>query len=88
MTDFELTMWKKRAQTRLRMLSSKCLYKSYVYLINMYKEDLALKNLKYLTVWKKRAQTRLRMLSSKCVYKSYIYLINMYKEDLALNNQE
>ena len=39
---------KKRAQVCLRMLSTKCVYKSYVYLIYMYKENLSLNNLQWL----------------------------------------
>ena len=35
----------KRAQTCWRMLSTKCVYKSYICLIYMYKDDLALNNL-------------------------------------------
>ena len=34
----------ERAQTRIRQLSTKCVNKSYVYLIYMYKQDLALNN--------------------------------------------
>ena len=32
-----LTVWKKRAQTHLKMLSGRCVYKSYIYFIYMYK---------------------------------------------------
>ena len=35
----------KRANAPFRMLSIKCVYKSYIDLIYMYKQDLALKNL-------------------------------------------
>ena len=38
----------KRAQARLRILSTKCDNKSYKYLINMNREDLALNNLQWL----------------------------------------
>ena len=38
----------KRTQTCLRILSTKCVYKSYIYLIYMYKQDLALNNLLWL----------------------------------------
>ena len=34
----------KRPQARLRMLFTKCVYKSYPYLIYMYKDDLVLNN--------------------------------------------
>ena len=47
---------------------------NHIYLIYMYKEDLALNNLKKL-ICHKTNQT-----------KSYVYIIYMYKEDLALNN--
>ena len=30
------------------MLSTKCIYKSYIYLTDMYKQDLALNNLQWL----------------------------------------
>ena len=39
---------KKRAQTRLRMLSTKCVYKSHIYLIYMCRENLALNNVQWL----------------------------------------
>ena len=46
---FETICVLKRAQARLTMLlSTKCVYKSYIYLIYMYKEDLALNNLQWL----------------------------------------
>ena len=38
----------KRALAHLRTLSIKYVYKSYIYLIYMYKEDLALNNLQWL----------------------------------------
>ena len=38
----------KKEQVHLRMLSTKCVYKSYIYLIYMYKVDLALNNLQWL----------------------------------------
>ena len=38
----------KWVPAHLRMLSKKCVYKSYIYLIYMYKEDLALNNLQRL----------------------------------------
>ena len=37
---------KKRTQVHLRMLSTKCLYKSYIF--DMYRKDLALNNLQWL----------------------------------------
>ena len=53
-TDVELWLlysntWKyltvcKSAQAHFRMLSMKYVYKSYIYLIHMYKEDFALNN--------------------------------------------
>ena len=45
-----------------------------IYLINMYKEDLALNNQQWLICLK--------------IQPNQIYLIHMYKEDLALNNQQ
>ena len=48
MTWNNFTVCKKRAQARLRMLFTKCVYKSYVYLIYMYKPYLALNNLQWL----------------------------------------
>ena len=44
----------------------------HIYLIYMYKEDLALNNLQWLICYKTKPNP--------------IYLIYMYKEDLALNN--
>ena len=35
----------KRTPANLRKLSTKCAYRSYIYLIYMYKQDLALNNL-------------------------------------------
>ena len=45
-----LTVCKKRAQAHLQMISTKCVYGSYIYiyLIYMYKQDLALNNLQWL----------------------------------------
>ena len=50
---------------------------NHMYLMYMYREDLALNNLQWLICHKtKRNQTKLNP----------IYSIYMYKEDLALNN--
>ena len=38
----------KRALVCLRILSIKCVYKSYIYLIYMYEQDMALNNLQWL----------------------------------------
>ena len=38
----------KRAQAHLRMLSTKCVYESYIHLIHMYEQYLALNNLQWL----------------------------------------
>ena len=43
-----LTVCKKRAQAHSRMVSTKCVYKLYIYLICIYKEVLALNNLQWL----------------------------------------
>ena len=42
----------KRAQACLKMLSTKCVYKSYIISISMYKEVLALDNLQWLACHK------------------------------------
>ena len=47
-----LTECKKRVQAHLRTLSAKRVYKSYIHLIYMYKEGLALNNLEWL-IWHK-----------------------------------
>ena len=62
----------------LRMLSIKCVYKSYIPLIYMYKENLALNNLQWLICHKTQPNKTI----------SYIYLIYIYKENLALNNPQ
>ena len=54
------------------MLSTKCVYKSYIFYIYIYKQDLASKNLQWLICYKTKP--------------NHIYLIYMYKLDLALNN--
>ena len=43
-----LTVFKKRAQARLRMLSTKYIHQSHIYLINIYKGNLALNNQQWL----------------------------------------
>ena len=48
----------KRAQACLRMLSTKCVYKSYICLMYMNKQDLALNNLQWL-ICHKTNQTNL-----------------------------
>ena len=44
----------KRAQAHIRILSTKCVNKSYIYLIYMYKVDLALNNLQGLISYKNK----------------------------------
>ena len=63
-----------KAQARLRMLSKKYVYKSCIYLIYFYDDDLVSDNLQCLICQKN--STKL----------DPIYLINMYKNVLALNN--
>ena len=50
-----LTQWQKKAQTHLKMFSTKCVYKSCIYLIYMYKEDSTLDNLRWLIRQKTQA---------------------------------
>ena len=42
----------KWAQANLKMLSTKCVYKSYIHLIYIYKKDLVLNNLQGLICYK------------------------------------
>ena len=67
----------KRAQACLRMLSTKWVYKSYIYLTYMYKLDLALNNLQQLiyhktkpnaqpSVYTPKALPFLAMISTNC----------------------
>ena len=46
----------KRVNASLRMLSAKCVYKSYIYLIYMYKQDLALNKQQRLIYYKLNKQ--------------------------------
>ena len=66
-----LTVCKKMSSGSFKNIKKMCL--QIIYLIYMYKEDLALNNLQWLICHK--TQTN-----------QIIYLIYMYKEDLALNN--
>ena len=58
-----LTVCKKRAQARLRMLSTKRFYKSYIriYLIYMYKPDSVLTNLQWLIFHKTKPNQTLEI---------------------------
>ena len=47
-TRNHLTVYKTKAQTRLRILSTKCFKKSYIYLTYLYEMNLALNNLQWL----------------------------------------
>ena len=57
-------------------ITYKLLFTNHIYLIYMYKEDLALNNQQGLICHKNPTQP------------TPIYLIYMYKEDLVLNNQQ
>ena len=57
----------KRAQVCLRMLSTKCVYKSYIF--NIYKKDLALSNLQWLIFHKTKPDQislNIRKLKESC----------------------
>ena len=77
----------KRALAHLRMLSTKCVYKSYMYLIYMCTQDLALNNLQWLICHKiKPNQTKpnpwdiigVKLYFSLCKRRSYYTLLTLY----------
>ena len=65
----------KEAQVRLRILLTKCLYKSWIYLIYMYKQDLVSNNLQWLICHKtKPNQTNLSMFLSEAYIRGMLVI--------------
>ena len=85
MTDVELWLlysntWnnstaQKRAQVCLRMLAAKCTYKSYIYLIYMYKHGLALNSLQWFICHKTKPNATIREYQASLASHSPVWFI-------------
>ena len=72
----------KKAQARLKMLSTKCVYKSYIYIyiyIYIYKQDLALNDLEWLICQKTHPNQTEPILISKAYTPSYEWNLKSLK---------
>ena len=69
----------KRTQARLRILSTKCVHKSYRYLIHTYKQDLALNNQQWLICYKTKLNQPKQII---CIRMKYLISYNSRQKTL------